>query len=435
MSTHPQEESFSYAANVAAQLLLSDDYITVPLPLANLLGLEKAVLLKVVDAWCVSNQKRQSQSHFKHGHFWTYGSYEEWAQKFPFLGSPRHLQRLFLSLEKDELLLSEVLSENKCDRRKWYRVNRHKLGLLYLSALPQPQIPKRVTDYSHLGDEQKYTVPEVDDGHPVQTRTSKSIVPKVDNDSARSGLSIVPEVDDDSARSGRSNTKTYYKDSTQRLNSTHSPFPPQLEQQAGVLQAEVLLREVESEHCSSFPLEAQQSQSELLGEEATNHYRDQFFAPPASYEQSNAKLPTQTVPSVAHTSDLNQKASDYSLQPDPVFTPNRFSRNQTQLPKNIDGSDRLPWETQHRGKFNPEFEKWMARSLMQYPAFSKLMAGELQIKIRKHISAGKYDQKRRDELLIEWEAMQSGVDVGEEAYGVTAKAVSRRAKIRSALSN
>jgi hypothetical protein len=93
----------------------------------------------------------------------------------------------------------------------------------------------------------------------------------------------------------------------------------------------------------------------------------------------------------------------------------------------------LPWETQHRGKFDPEFEKWMARSLMQYPAFQNLMAGELQIKVRKHISAGKYDLKRRDELFIEWEAMQSGVGVGEEAYGVTAKAVSRRAKIRSAL--
>ncbi len=111
----------------------------------------------------------------------------------------------------------------------------------------------------------------------------------------------------------------------------------------------------------------------------------------------------------------------------------RLNRDRSQLPKNIDGSDRLPWETHYRSKFDPEFEKWMARSLMQYPAFQNLMAGELLIKVRKHISAGKYDLKRRDELFIEWEALQSGVDVGEEAYGVTAKAASRRAKIRSAL--
>lgn len=434
MSTHPQEESFSYAANLAAQLLLSDDYITVPLPLANLLGLEKAVLLKVVDAWCVSNQKRQSQSHFKHGHFWTYGSYEEWAQKFPFLGSPRHLQRLFLSLEKDELLITEVLSDNKCDRRKWYRVNRHKLGLLHLSALPQPQTPERVTSHSRLGDEHKYIVPNLDDGHPILARTSKCIAPILDDGSAKSGLSIVPEVDGDSARSGRSNTKIYYKDLTQRLNSTHSPLPPKLEQQVGVLQ-EDLLSDLESEHCSSCPLEAQQPHLELLGEEATNHRGDKFSAPSASHKNSNAEPPTQAAPSVAHTSNSSEKATVYSLQPHPVSTPNRFHRNQTQLPKNIDGSDRLPWETQHRGKFDPEFEKWMARSLMQYPAFSKLMAGELQIKVRKHISAGKYDLKRRDELLIEWEAMQSAPQAAEETYGTTASSVSRRAKIRSALSS
>ena len=73
----------------------------------------------------------------------------------------------------------------------------------------------------------------------------------------------------------------------------------------------------------------------------------------------------------------------------------RLNRDRSRLPKNIDGSDSLPWETHYRGKFDPEFEKWMARSLMQYPAFQNLMAGELLIKVRKHISAGKYDLKRR----------------------------------------
>lgn len=436
MSTHPQEESFSYAANVAAQLLLSDDYITVPLPLANLLGLEKAVLLKIVDAWCVSNQKRQSQSHFKHGHFWTYGSYEDWAQKFPFLGSPRHLQRLFLSLEKDELLLSEMLSDNKCDRRKWYRVNRDQLGLLHLSALPQLQTSERVTGYSVPGNEQKYTVPKGDDHHPELARTSKCIVPEGDDGSAKSGLTNVPKGDDDSARSGRSNTKTYYNDLTQRLNSTHPPFPPTEEQQAGVLQPEVLLDEVEGEHCSSCPPEPQQPQFSLLGEKATNHPGDEAFAPPASHKSSNTGLPTQTTPSVAQTSGLSEQATVYSLQYSPVSSANRFSCNQAQLPKNINGSDHLPWDTNKRGVFDPEFEKWMARSLMQYPAYQNLMAGELLTKVRKHISASRYDLKRRDELLIEWEAMldHKANDFSTPCSTLTAKGAARRAKIARALS-
>ncbi len=70
----------------------------------------------------------------------------------------------------------------------------------------------------------------------------------------------------------------------------------------------------------------------------------------------------------------------------------------------------MPWETHYRGKFDPEFEKWMARSLMQYPAFQNLMAGELLIKVRKHISAGKYDLKRRDELFRDFQKINYATD-------------------------
>ena len=206
MSTHPSEELFAYAANVAAELLLSEDYITVPLPLANLLGLEKAVLLKAIDAWCISNQKRESQTHYKNGQFWTYGSYEEWAKRLPFLGGTRSLQRLFLSLEKLGLLLSDVLATFKGDRRKWYRVDRQKLGLLYLS---------------------KAIVPKIDDGYSPATDEHKHIVPKVDGDSTSNrsspfdfGSTTIPEVDEDIY------TKTQLKDLAQGLNSTLSPHIP-----------------------------------------------------------------------------------------------------------------------------------------------------------------------------------------------------------------
>ena len=48
----------------------------------------------------------------------------------------------------------------------------------------------------------------------------------------------------------------------------------------------------------------------------------------------------------------------------------------------------------------------MGRSLAEYPAYRDLMPGEKLTKVRKHISAGKYDEKRRDALEIEWEAYQ-----------------------------
>ncbi len=116
---------------------------------------------------------------------------------------------------------------------------------------------------------------------------------------------------------------------------------------------------------------------------------------------------------------------------------NRYQRNQPEYPKNLDGSDCLPWDTNKRGVFDPEFEKHMARSLMQYPAYQNLMFGELVTKVRKHISASRYDLRRRDELLIEWEAMQAGhtADIfSSSTSSLTAKAAARRAKIARALS-
>ncbi|HEY9610479.1 hypothetical protein [Allocoleopsis sp.] len=89
----------------------------------------------------------------------------------------------------------------------------------------------------------------------------------------------------------------------------------------------------------------------------------------------------------------------------------RYGRNQSQYTKNIDGSDRLPWETRSRGVFDAGFEKHMTRSLKSYPAYQGLPEGELQTKVRKHIAGGKYDLKRRDELAIEWDAYQAAAAI------------------------
>lgn len=88
----------------------------------------------------------------------------------------------------------------------------------------------------------------------------------------------------------------------------------------------------------------------------------------------------------------------------------RYRRNQHQYPKNIDGSDRLPWETfQSPREFDSGFEKRMIRSLASYPAFKGLPDGEVLTRVRKHIAGGKYDLKRRDELVIEWDAYQASL--------------------------
>lgn len=127
------------------------------------------------------------------------------------------------------------------------------------------------------------------------------------------------------------------------------------------------------------------------------------------------------------------KTKDSGLdQPSAVPPPRSTKKYDTTNQRRIDGSDILPWDTPRRGEFDVGFEQHMARSLMGYPAYRDLMAGELQTKVRKHISAGRHDFKRRDELLIEWQAYQAGISPGAGG-GMTAKAASTRAHIAKAL--
>ncbi|NET62354.1 MAG: hypothetical protein F6K47_41500, partial [Symploca sp. SIO2E6] len=95
--------------------------------------------------------------------------------------------------------------------------------------------------------------------------------------------------------------------------------------------------------------------------------------------------------------------------------------NGSRYQKNLDGSDQLPWETSKSPRqFEGGFEEWMSKSLSDYPAYQGLMNGELTTKVRKHISAGKYDLKRRDELEIEWDAYSTSKEDKQPSQPLTA---------------
>ncbi|MBV8883876.1 MAG: hypothetical protein JO235_07730 [Chroococcidiopsidaceae cyanobacterium CP_BM_RX_35] len=186
---------------------------------------------------------------------------------------------------------------------------------------------------------------------------------------------------------------------TSRDYNTYPPYPPPEEKQPGE--------------------RANPRKVEKLSEEelANNH---------GCEEQFQAKT---------HCLETKNPAGD-NCSVAPQDHPNRYQKNQPQYSKHLDGSDHLPWDTTKRGVFDSEFEKHMARSLMQYPAYQNLMFGELLTKVRKHISAGRYDLKRREELNIEWEAMQSSHaadDFSAATSSLTAKAAARRAKIARAI--
>jgi hypothetical protein len=83
---------------------------------------------------------------------------------------------------------------------------------------------------------------------------------------------------------------------------------------------------------------------------------------------------------------------------------NDFHYQGAEFPKNIDGSDRFPWDTNKRGVFDTNFEQHMTRVLSQYESYQKYTPGVLLKETRKYISRGRFDPERREKLLIEWDA-------------------------------
>lgn len=119
---------------VAGHILTGCEYVNIPIPLANLVGLNGAVILKAIENWCISNARHKKKAYFRNGYWWTHATYQDWLNQFKFLGSTRSIQRTVLELEKQGLIISEPLSKGKFDRTKWYRLNRRELGALYLKA-------------------------------------------------------------------------------------------------------------------------------------------------------------------------------------------------------------------------------------------------------------------------------------------------------------
>ncbi|MFG6173832.1 DnaD domain protein, partial [Staphylococcus aureus] len=97
--------------------LLIDDYPIQVLPkLAELIGLNEAIVLQQIHYW-LNNSK-----HKYDGKTWIFNSYTEWQKQFPFW-SLITIKRTIYSLEKQNLLLIGNYNKAKFDKTKWYSIN------------------------------------------------------------------------------------------------------------------------------------------------------------------------------------------------------------------------------------------------------------------------------------------------------------------------
>lgn len=91
--------------------------------LAEILGVNEAIVLQQIWFYINVNRQNESERHFHDGKWWVYNSYKQWnARYFPWL-NPRAIQVVILNLEKLNILESMQGVEDKYDRRKWYTVN------------------------------------------------------------------------------------------------------------------------------------------------------------------------------------------------------------------------------------------------------------------------------------------------------------------------
>ena len=124
-----------------SKLLIDDKPIAVLPKLAEAIGLNEAIILQQVHYWVRENTEHGRNYH--DGRYWTYNSYTKWQETTFRWWTKRTIQRIFLSLEKLELVLVGNFNRLGIDRTKWYTVNYDELDKLTES------LPERTKNVDH----------------------------------------------------------------------------------------------------------------------------------------------------------------------------------------------------------------------------------------------------------------------------------------------
>jgi len=83
-------------------------------------GLQEALVLQQIHYWVILNTKANKNE--KDGFFWTYNTFKEWHEQFPFW-SLATIKRIFGRLEKAGFLIWGRFNKSNINRTKWYRID------------------------------------------------------------------------------------------------------------------------------------------------------------------------------------------------------------------------------------------------------------------------------------------------------------------------
>jgi hypothetical protein len=109
-----------------SKLLIHEPPLQVLPSLANLIGLNEAIVLQQVHFW----HENDKTGLLHDGYKWSYNTYEQWRDSnFPFW-SVSTIQRIFLTLEEKGLIVTSQINKTNYDRTKYYRIDYDKLESL-----------------------------------------------------------------------------------------------------------------------------------------------------------------------------------------------------------------------------------------------------------------------------------------------------------------
>jgi len=125
-----------------SKLLLDEKPLMILPQLAIKIGLNEAIILQQIHYWLLHYEKRQSQKHFRDGHWWVYNTYENWQENFPFW-SVATIKRALTALRKPApgrgrlLVATSKYNQKKYDKTLWYRIDYENLQTLEEEEKPQ----------------------------------------------------------------------------------------------------------------------------------------------------------------------------------------------------------------------------------------------------------------------------------------------------------
>lgn len=95
---------------------------------AGTLGLNEAIIINQINYWNEINKKAEKSKKFKDGYYWTYNTYEKWAENdFPYWSADT-IRKSITALESMGIVIStDKYNSYKIDNTKWYRIDYDRL--------------------------------------------------------------------------------------------------------------------------------------------------------------------------------------------------------------------------------------------------------------------------------------------------------------------